>query len=356
MNNILKISIILLSISFIGCNKKNEKNYFKVGIMVPLSGEVAEYGVAVKNAYELARKLNPKGFKHIKFIYEDNRYEGKTAVSAFLKLANQDKVHLIYNWGTSPNEATTTLAKRLTTPSIVETIDDDITKDCRMCIKTPVSGKDYNQPVNDYLEANNFKKIGIIKNELGFFNNLIKHITAEIVFKESVPLDTSDFNSIISKIQNKEVDALGVFLVSSQVPLFYSKAKIFGYTPKTFSTDFLDSQSVVDKSGELLNGVVFSALDVSKEFRKNYTKEYKNDIQIAFAGSAYDKAKIFSTLFNFKDSSKLTSEQIIDKFKSLKPFQGANGLVEYEENESGKIIKAPAILKGIRDKKLVVIR
>ena len=76
---------------------------FKVGINLPLSGDVAEYGIAAKNGIEMAREEHPRDFEKITFVYEDNKYDGKTAVAAFHKQKDSDKVALSLVWGDTRN-------------------------------------------------------------------------------------------------------------------------------------------------------------------------------------------------------------------------------------------------------------
>jgi len=70
----------------------------RVGVSIPLSGPVAEYGEAVRNGITLAIKQNPKAFKSIRFIYSDNRYDPKTAVSTFVKHKTADHIQLLYSF------------------------------------------------------------------------------------------------------------------------------------------------------------------------------------------------------------------------------------------------------------------
>ena len=46
---------------------------FRIGVIAPLSGPLAEYGLASQNGIELARSQHPELFNHIEFIYENSQ-------------------------------------------------------------------------------------------------------------------------------------------------------------------------------------------------------------------------------------------------------------------------------------------
>ena len=60
--------------------QKPASEEFNFGIIVPLTGDLAQYGTAIKNGFELAKTESPKKLEKIRFIYEDSRYDGKAAV------------------------------------------------------------------------------------------------------------------------------------------------------------------------------------------------------------------------------------------------------------------------------------
>jgi hypothetical protein len=101
------ISAIVLTLSTIvvigiGCSHESSaQEKFKVGAVLPLTGAAADYGIAIKNCIELARKDNPELFTNIEFIYEDAAYDPKTAVSAYRSLTDGQQVDLTVTWGVS---------------------------------------------------------------------------------------------------------------------------------------------------------------------------------------------------------------------------------------------------------------
>ncbi len=96
---IILVAIILIIAVIIGINlyqKQKEAGVVKIGVITPLTGPWATYGLATKQGLELALEVinNSKDLNEfkIKLIYEDSKGEPKNAINAFKKLVNIDKV------------------------------------------------------------------------------------------------------------------------------------------------------------------------------------------------------------------------------------------------------------------------
>lgn len=65
---------------------------FKVGVIVPLSGPLAEYGMAIVNGITLAKEQYPEKLKSRDFSIEDSAYKTTQALAAF------NKFHVSGEW------------------------------------------------------------------------------------------------------------------------------------------------------------------------------------------------------------------------------------------------------------------
>jgi ABC-type branched-subunit amino acid transport system substrate-binding protein len=95
---LISIIIAVLLVFSFGCAKKVDKE-INIGIIVPLTGDAAVYGNALKKGLDLAvDEINKTGGikgKKVSLIYEDSQADPKTAISAFNKLVTVNKVSLI---------------------------------------------------------------------------------------------------------------------------------------------------------------------------------------------------------------------------------------------------------------------
>jgi len=126
---------------------------FLVGVNLPLTGEVAEFGVAVKNGIQLAVKEYPSEFGGIKFIFEDNRYDSKTSVTAFNKLKDLNKVDLVFVWGDTPSLAIAPVAEKRKTPLVAVLTDHTAVRKFDFVIRFINSYDQYASALVEYLRS-----------------------------------------------------------------------------------------------------------------------------------------------------------------------------------------------------------
>ncbi len=109
------ILVFLLTNFFPSC--KREPKMIKIGAIMPLTGELATYGIPVKKGMELAlEEINERGGineRTLKIIFEDDLGDPKMAVAAFNKLIDREKVPIILGPLTSSaSMATAPVAER----------------------------------------------------------------------------------------------------------------------------------------------------------------------------------------------------------------------------------------------------
>ncbi len=73
---------------------------FRTGVIIPLTGPLAEYGGAISNGITLARETRPELFSSCEFTIEDSAYKTTQALSAFHNAADyrQGKSGIRFWW------------------------------------------------------------------------------------------------------------------------------------------------------------------------------------------------------------------------------------------------------------------
>jgi ABC-type branched-subunit amino acid transport system substrate-binding protein len=72
----------------------------KIGVMVPLTGPFARYGIRIQEA------ISSYASEHVSFVFEDEGCDPKMAVSAYKKLSALDGITLFLGpWCGSPQSA-----------------------------------------------------------------------------------------------------------------------------------------------------------------------------------------------------------------------------------------------------------
>ncbi|MBS3079114.1 ABC transporter substrate-binding protein [Candidatus Pacearchaeota archaeon] len=353
---IVGIVVLIIIIGFIYTNNNQKKeNTIKIGVIAPLTGPLAEYGIAFKNGIELLNSEN--GNPNITYIFEDNKWDSKEAISAFNKLIQIEGVDIVLNWGTPTSEAIAPIVKD-TVPFIAITTEPPITDLSSYIIRGGFNQpKDYIEKDWKYLRAHNVKKIAILKTDIVYLNSLLnelqkaKNSDESIVLVDNFNFEDNDFKTSIAKLSKDKYDAVGVFLTSGQISTFYKQSKELGISlPITFGSDFFESQSEIDGAQGLMNGAVFANTGVTIEFMDKYVSTFRGSSQIASAGYGYDLAKILNTVVDYKDK-----DTILNSLKSVKNFSGVEGTISYAEPSGDRYFTKSTYLKIIENNSIRIL-
>ena len=356
---LIVISTIICGAAYASSNDTSEKT--RVGMILPLSGQLAEYGNAVRNGIEIAKQRHPGLLSNIDFYYEDSQYSGKLTIAAFQKLIRVDKVNIIYCWGSAPSQALAPIAESKKVPLITLDVDPNTARGKKYIIQFSNYGEEFAKTLVTHFNSMNYKKIAVVITEMSFTNLILagvkKHLRPEQALEviDSFSFEEHDFKSTIAKIKQKQVDILGVFLASGQISQFYRQAKAAGLNVKTFGTDFFESQTEIDDSQGAMEGATFPFNSVSTSFRISYVNQFKNDLQLPEAGRAFDFAILIGSLCNHNTSSCI-GEKVIDLINKSGTHHGVVGPYKFSKTPAGGVhAKFPIFLKKIKDGKIQTI-
>ena len=215
----LYLLIVIYCTCFINFCLADEQSKFKIGVIAPLSGPLAEYGLASKNGIEMAIEENPSLFSNIKFIYEDSQWDPKIAINAFFKLTKVDKVSIVYNWGNPTTEALAPIAEQSHIPLIALSLDPKVASNKNYIIRTINRAEDFSMKLANYLNEKKPKKISLVMADNTYVrdlsNGLRTFLNKEISIDEIGPFSITEQNFLttIAKIKLKKYDYIGVFLI-----------------------------------------------------------------------------------------------------------------------------------------------
>ncbi len=356
LKSILVIIVIIFSLA--GCNscnqKKNasEKEVVKIGVMLPLTGEGANWGNNAKNAIELAvNEINKKQTKYkYEFVYEDSHTDAKIAVTAFTKLVDIDKIkYCIVDMISSNVLAIAPIANEkkviiispgASNPKITEAGDYVF----RNWPSDALQGE-----VDAYVASDTLKweKIAILKINNDYGNGLsdvfIKNINpkAKIVANESYEKGSKDFKTQILKIKNANPDGIYVLSYPEELPIIFKQAKELNLNKIFLGTETFESQQLIDAVGSIANGAIYtfpktpdSSVQIVGNFRRNYFEKFKKPW-----GTPGDAA--YDAVFMFIDAIEKSGndENNVKHFLySLVNYNGASGTITIDKN--GDAIKS----------------
>lgn len=329
---------------------------FRLGVSAPLTGDLLEYGAAVRNGVTLALEGN-KESSHVKVIFEDNGYEANKALSALKRLQTQEHIDLLYSWGEQPLHAIAPVAEKAKLPVLAMSVDPIPSLNKKYIIRTINYAAQYSEVMAQYLKTRGYKKIGIVQVEDPFQLSLIEALKAQLGADQSVTqllsvgLDGKDFHSAIAKGKEMKLDALGVYLNSGQVSNFYRQMKELKWELPTFGTDIFESETEIQNAQGGMEGAVYPNTVPSEEFHRTYKEKFGNDIQIAYAYNAYIVINIVVDLFTNKQK-RLDSEEIITALRNV---QRPEFKVQ-SSKEGGTFFEFPIHMKGIKNGHVELLR
>lgn len=352
-------SIVVIGIS--GAQELLAQEKFRVGVLLPLSGALSEYGVAAKNGFELAMQESPELFKNVDFVFDDTQYDSKKAISGLQKLRFKDGISAAYVWGYGPNQAVSPIVEKQLFPLFAVSGERAISAGKKFTTRFCYHMGSLADVLLRHLRSINAKKIGVVKGELAYFNGLLDelrkrlHQDESLTVVESLPSEESSFKTTLAKLRgSKQYDALGVFLVSGQISQFYREMRQFSLKVDTIGTDFFDSMNEVKQSQGAMSGAVFAAPWIDASFIESYKERYGNDVQVAWAANGYEFAKLTGKLFG-NEYQKLSADEIIKRYTSNKDEQGSSSRFKYEESADGSGFDFKTVARRVQADRIVDI-
>ena len=347
-NLIAGVFLALLACILVSCERsvETQDSTLKVGAILPLSGNFAIIGSAIRDGMLLA----VEEFKHsstIQVIFEDDQsFRSSAAANAASKLLNVDKVSVILNSVIGTAHPIAFLASAKKVPVLIIWDSSDVIEELGEYVfglgfKTELVGKEM---ASFGFSELNLKKFGVVSaaNEWSevvakAFSEEIKQLGGEIVLHERVSAEESDFKATILKI--KSIGARAVFF-----PLFSRSLVNFVKQFRELAADavLLTPDGFTEHDLKILGPnaegifVMQPWLD-SENFRKKVEAKFYKTVSpslLAFMGLGYDSIKLLSDLLKAsraKAFNAYNEEFFSQEIKKGLPgfaFEGAFGRVE----------------------------
>ena len=336
-----------------------DSNPLKVGVIIPLTGSAAEYGVAAQNGMRLAEKTTPHLFENIKLVFEDSRHDASLALTALKKLQTVDDVDAVISWGVGPTQAVAPITEQSKIPLIAITAESTVSDNRRYVVRFNYTAQQYANALVQYLRGCGRKKIGIVKAENPYFQNIFEGMKPSLGDEQNLDITASvqtsdaDFRSIIPRVASKHYDAVGVFLVTGQISAFYQQALQLKFNAPFFGTDFFESRAEVEKAGPAIQGTVYPSMNVSDDFRSRYVSAFGNDLQIAYAGNAYDAAVL--TAQSLQDSVRPLNPSAIIARMMHSNFDGVSGRYRVNNTPAERGFDPELVIKRVDSNGISVV-
>lgn len=378
-----KIALILATVmvcsSFLaGCGKKeptsgdasttNDSDVIKIGVFEPLTGANAGGGALELEGIKLANKLYPEVLgKKVELVIADNKSEKVEAANAAAKLVEKDKVTAIVgSWGSSLSMAAGDIVKNGKVPAVGTSCTNPLVTQgneyyFRVCFIDPFQGTVMANYAFNKLKA---KKVAIVQEvssdyAIGlakYFTDSFKKLTGDdksIIEVANYNTGDQDFTAQLTNIKAKNPDAIFAPGNFTESALVIKQARELGIKCPIIGGDTWETPEFITIGKDAVEGATFSTFFAtekpitkeSEKFLKEFKKEYNKE-PAAVSALGYD-----AYLLIIKAIEKLgtvDSVKLRDTLANMKDFEGAAGVVNFDENRNA--IK-DAVIKEVKDGK-----
>jgi len=363
---VLAAAALLAAGSGLFACKKKEPETIKIGAILPLTGDNAKYGIWIKEALELkAEEVNSAGGingKEVEIIYEDDQVNPKYAAAAMTKLAEVDKVPVVYgSWASSSVLAQAPIAERTHTVVMAQAISPKI-RDAGDYVFRCIPGADYSlSELVPFAVKEGALKVAIIyvNNDYGLdqaevFKTYLEEAGGEVVFEEGYDLETTDFRTVLLKLKALDFDA--VYLPGyTEVGLILRQMQELGIECQRYSSDPFENEDVLKVAGEAAEGVYFPSFFVAEtatgelkgfvnRYKAKYGREPEGNAALAYNG--------ISIVFEALRRTGIKSENIKEELYKFLDFQAPLGNVSVDKYGD---IRVPIYIKTVDNGKFVPV-
>ncbi|MGN0242563.1 MAG: ABC transporter substrate-binding protein [Lachnospiraceae bacterium] len=348
---------------------------FKIGGIGPVTGGAAVYGLAVKNAAELAvDEINAAGGINgyqVEFQFEDDEHDAEKSVNAYNSLKDWGMQMLM---GTVTSTPCVAVAAETANDNMFQLTPSGSSVPCteqpnafRVCFSDPAQGT----KSAEYIGENGLaEKVAVIYDSSDVYSSGIYEKFAEeaknqgfdIVAAEAFTADSkTDFTVQLQKAKDAGADLVFLPIYYSEAALILTQANKMKYDTRFFGCDGLDGLlSVENFDQSLAEGVMLLtpfAADAEDEktqtFVTNYKAKCNDDIPNQFAADAYDA--IYAIKLAAEKAGVTPDMTASDICEALKPAMTeitldgltGEGMTWTADGEPNKAPKAVQIVDGV---------
>lgn len=306
--------VMIMSLALTGCGgggAADEGETYKVGVIAPLTGNVSVYGIAVKNAAQMAAdEINAAGGINgtmVELVIMDDKGDSTEGVSAFNKLVSDGVTTILGPVTSGVTGAVTSIANSegvvmLTPTSTADTITTESDYVFRACFKDSYQGV----MAAKFLSENGATKTAVLycagdtysKGLRDAFIAAAPDYGLEVVVDEaSSSMDDTDFATQATKIAAAGADSLfAAYYYNAAGPYIIPQVRAAGFAGTVIGPDGFDGIVPDYVTGNMAdyNGVFFTnhystedEREVVQNFIANYDAAY-GETPNALAALGYD--------------------------------------------------------------------
>lgn len=345
--------ILIIAAALAGCvQPEKPKEEIKIGVMTPLTGDVASWGEMQKRATDLAlEEINAAGGingRKVKVIYEDDRADPKEGVNAFKKLVDVDKVPIVVG---APASGVTLAVAPIANQANVVLLSSgstaiDVGKAGPYVFRIMPSDEVQSSIMANWAWDLGYRKVAIFYVENSWGRGLMEAFNKEfsakggaIVTVEAADPDASDFRTQLTKIKSLNPDAIFAPLYTRGAGLMIKQARELGLKQQILGADVYDTPELIQAGGTAVEGVLYTTFGQyqGSEYQaiaKKYKEKYGIDME-AYATYCYDAFVIaVEAIKKIPKEKEINGPNIREELLKIKDYRGVTGLSTFDGRNS----------------------
>ncbi len=361
----LMTAIIIIGGIWYGVGRKPaEKEVIKIGAILPLSGAATSQGESERKAIEMAvKKKNAQGGidgRKIEVIFEDDATSNSpsNATGIIKKLIYIDKVQFIIGPGMSSEiEAVAPIVNQKNIVMIAfGAVTSPFSRFGRNVFTSSATFALESYKMAEFIGKQNFGKIAFISvnAEAGLeikkvLEEELPKYNSELISTELINLGMIDFKTNLLKIKEQNPDALYVFHIPALLGIITKQTKELSIEVPILTFHNIEDPSAKTTGGDSLEGVIYTSSvrsEIGKKFFTDFEQEYGSEPNI-FSDSAYDAVNLIIEAIEAKG---LEIDKIREYLENIKDYQGATGIISFDENRD---VKQDYIIKTVKNGQFV---
>ncbi len=342
------IGVIIIVVIVLGILFKGDKqtNAIKIGMIIPLSGPAADYGVQMKGGAEIAKQELLKKGIDVNIVYEDSKVDPATGISAYRRLIDIENVDYMISAFTRVSLPLVEMSAKDKMPIIMTIFAGNWDK-----TKSPYAIRFFPTP-RQYVRGEDGANVlaGVKTASVIYVNddygksvlNELEIFLAEkgitLISKEGYTPSSSDFRTQLTKIKPANSDIISIISSSPvEIANIIKQAKEVGITAKVFDSSIaLSNPNVYKNPANNVEGVVTKATiaelkDKSVEAENFFMEYQKNNGKEAYwAGLfGYESVNLIANIE--KNGGKNDLGKSVSAIKTLKTLFGDITISDYQE-------------------------
>ncbi|MDR1694022.1 MAG: ABC transporter substrate-binding protein [Lactobacillaceae bacterium] len=303
----------------------------KIGISLPLTGEGAIIGNAVKQSLEMAQSETPQDTKYkYEIIFNDSNGLGKSIEENTAGLITSDKVDVMLSLMNKDAEIVGRMTDGYQIPHITCAYGREAVKEYKYTFNHFPTPETKAKSFIKNLEDNNIKIFSIVAQDVPYINEILDAVENEarennypIYNKVMVKKGTSDFSKEVDSLVAKMPEAVMVMLEPDEMEFFAEQLDnaaedVFVYTSIDLLHNFYNKK--------LVDGAIYIiASDGDFRFKTDFRKRSVLQVPLC-AVNLYDAYKMIVQAYEKSAGSvKPKSDVIYEEIYTISDFPSASG-------------------------------